>query len=1556
MNFKSLLSDSLEATPYGATQLEALSTQETSTILDSYASTGQQDDDDDTGIIEDVATGFAAGVEGFGRSLIGLADMVFADSIPDEYSQNRFIERPTGAVGSVVEGLTQFGLGLIPGLGVAGLAGKAAKAASLIKATDKALLTAKTVKNLKGAVTGISADFVAFQGSEEKLSDLLKDTPYDNLVTQYLQTDQDDSEFEGRLKNVAEGGIVGGALTGVIKGTSKLVRAMRNYNGTDKAKEAIKEAETELTQTYIDNGTYTVSGLEQHQSILNIIDNTDPDRIDIDFKDTLEPVTKPIEPVTKPIEPLEAATTRSDEAVKPETSSVDQGLDDGPLLIGDETINSSERVLEALGAAVSTKEIKEVTDKLTAELMLRQVKQTPEEMTAAMIQQLQMSGVSPEGILDWVKKGGIKRMGNDDQTLRAIRFKQQGAFYGQKIALEKIGSISKRLTKLSDEGLENSDEYLTEIGKLEDAQIQHKHFAIIQSQIGSAAGGILGDRRSGVISKTMDFLQGKLKIDEELLDEDNHRRGARNNRNMVEDDKDTKDLFDAEDGTTKSTSDIEDAVGRKEKTLAKLKKQLEDARKKFTEAEIPQEDGTIKKVIADEDPEILDLKERIDYYSGAVTQEKSILKLRKELDDFSKASDQDLLKEEAKVERLKALKDMGTQEPEYKRVRALLRKIKAQRLKGLKATSKEKATVKSKVAQLNEQIEKLRKQALSGESPESAASTAKADVDPEIIKLKEIKRFYEKALKGNVDIDKLQKELEELPNISDDDLLQARELAEQRKADPNAESSADVVRSRIEALKKERLAAIDANNATVRTKQDFYNFLQRSVGSKDLRTYAKRMALAADDGSLEETFHHVRKLSESSLFERVTNAGLQVFQANLLSGIPTVVLNSIGPATARIVKRLELVSGSAYGAFIQNDPEMKAVMKAGLSLHSDMVTGIGSFQMFMKGFKTSGDPVTGGRNPFDDFAQRGGSLSPENLGINPEGMMGQMFSFMNQVTMLPFRMNAGIDAVNKNSAAYSSLHKQYMIDAIKKGIPEDQVEQYVRDNVMQTFTKSGALYSESTVMKDIATQARKEGFDPNDDLGVARRTAQLVKERKSEFDVLKQIKADKAATEARQVTMTEAPSGFITNTLNNLKRVFPPAGFAIPFVNTPMQILAFGLKRTLPVTIYTELAPKLTNKAAARRAEIAGMSAMDRAAYKGQVATGVFTSSALMYFAYLNKDKITGSGPRNPEELKALRSTGWQPNSFIFNNDEGQQTYVSYGRLDPIATVIGMAADLAEAMDGRYIKDEDGLEAFSTLAFGLAESVTDKSFLRGLNNGLRAISEPDTYGSKFFKDIAAGMTVPMFVDKMKNTEENILIRESRTVFDAIFRKLPVAEEMVPPKRTFLGDAVYRQNPLGYLGVANPIFVSSRNNDIVDKTIMELVHGFRMPSPKFNSHPDTDMRDFSNDKGFAYDRFLELSSTITIHGRTLRQALKGLITSRNYKQLNEKMIADGGVIARADGDPRVSLIKDVISMYRIKAKRETFSEFPTLMEAVRQIEEQKRQNNVTTSQRNPIPSL
>jgi hypothetical protein len=70
-------------------------------------------------------------------------------------------------------------------------------------------------------IGGAVADLTVFDPNEGRLSDMLVefDSPVlNNAVTQYLATDKEDGEMEGRLKNVLEGMALGGVAESIFYG------------------------------------------------------------------------------------------------------------------------------------------------------------------------------------------------------------------------------------------------------------------------------------------------------------------------------------------------------------------------------------------------------------------------------------------------------------------------------------------------------------------------------------------------------------------------------------------------------------------------------------------------------------------------------------------------------------------------------------------------------------------------------------------------------------------------------------------------------------------------------------------------------------------------------------------------------------------------------------------------------------------------------------------------------------------------------------------------------------------------------------------------------------------------------------------------------------------------------------------------------------------------------------------------------------------------------------------------------------------------------------------
>ena len=91
---------------------------------------------------------------------------------------------------------------------------------------------------LRGMAAGGVSDLTVFDPNEGRLSDMLVEfdsTVLNNAVTQYLATDEDDTEMEGRLKNVLEGMLIGGPFE-ILFGLKAFKKAKATKDFAEKEK------------------------------------------------------------------------------------------------------------------------------------------------------------------------------------------------------------------------------------------------------------------------------------------------------------------------------------------------------------------------------------------------------------------------------------------------------------------------------------------------------------------------------------------------------------------------------------------------------------------------------------------------------------------------------------------------------------------------------------------------------------------------------------------------------------------------------------------------------------------------------------------------------------------------------------------------------------------------------------------------------------------------------------------------------------------------------------------------------------------------------------------------------------------------------------------------------------------------------------------------------------------------------------------------------------------------------------------------------------------------
>lgn len=99
--------------------------------------------------------------------------------------------------------------------------------------TTEGIKKFKQLEKFEPFLRGIVTDFVAFEGHEERLSDAIAKTdarkvPVVGAIANYLKSDVDDGEFEGRMKNAIEGAALGGLGDALFKSV-KYVKQARDF-------------------------------------------------------------------------------------------------------------------------------------------------------------------------------------------------------------------------------------------------------------------------------------------------------------------------------------------------------------------------------------------------------------------------------------------------------------------------------------------------------------------------------------------------------------------------------------------------------------------------------------------------------------------------------------------------------------------------------------------------------------------------------------------------------------------------------------------------------------------------------------------------------------------------------------------------------------------------------------------------------------------------------------------------------------------------------------------------------------------------------------------------------------------------------------------------------------------------------------------------------------------------------------------------------------------------------------------------------------------------------
>jgi hypothetical protein len=685
------------------------------------------------------------------------------------------------------------------------------------------------------------------------------------------------------------------------------------------------------------------------------------------------------------------------------------------------------------------------------------------------------------------------------------------------------------------------------------------------------------------------------------------------------------------------------------------------------------------------------------------------------------------------------------------------------------------------------------------------------------------------------------------------------------------------------------------------------------------------------------------KLVRASAGKRLLNMTLEFWINAILSSPRSTLVNVLGPSAHAVYKPLETLAGAGIQRTISSAKGDTAAAIMQTEVMADLAeqatalsSSVPDAMLAAKRMSMGGESLLDPRSSAVDAASRRRAITAENAGLNPDSIAGAAFNWIGNVVRVPTGLLGKGDEllkqVNYRSFAKAALHRE----AIQAGkATAQEVAEYVAKKMDQlVWDRQG--YSNRQVYRRGAADARAAGLTAPDE--VEKFAVEFVK---NNWDPKTNALSEKANAYAQEITFTTpAEPGTLSWGLQRLTAQHPYLRFIVPFINTPVNIAKFtaqrldavGVARGVYAHAFPEYAASLKETKNRFLRDMLSNDPRKIADATGRIAVG--TSLSAFFLAKAYDGSITGRGPSDPEQRRILMDSGWLPYSFKTSNG-----YLSYARLDPIATLIGTMADVADY--GRFAAvDDQGMTetVVNGVLISMANNFTNKSYLAGIANAVEALSEPDKFMPTFVSRFAGSFVPTAAAHAVLAVGNDDNMRDVRSILDAAVSRTPGLSATLPPQRNVLGEPVQRVKALGadtvgrWVDWFNPIMYREVSDDVVRNELADLGHAFTPPKRTSNGR---DLSDVRAGNTTAYDRWSELHGTVQLRGMVLKDALRKEIQSDRYQRLSA--VSAGGMES-----PRVARINGIIRAYRAAAYDQLAREQPEIADHDDAFKRTKRQ--------------
>jgi hypothetical protein len=282
---------------------------------------------------------------------------------------------------------------------------------------------------------------------------------------------------------------------------------------------------------------------------------------------------------------------------------------------------------------------------------------------------------------------------------------------------------------------------------------------------------------------------------------------------------------------------------------------------------------------------------------------------------------------------------------------------------------------------------------------------------------------------------------------------------------------------------------------------------------------------------------------------------------------------------------------------------------------------------------------------------------------------------------------------------------------------------------------------------------------------------------------------------SRYQTFTDSIVSDVGRGLSDIHRASPLVRMVVPFYRTPANILSYAVERS-PMFVA---APNFW------RSVQAGGAKRDEAMARAVIGTA-FASWAI---SAVVDGSLTGSGPPNPQLRKVYEAAGWKP--YTING-------VSYGRMDPLSTPLGVIADMSDAY--RYAtSDKQREHILVVMSAALAETMSEKAMLTGVSDFVDAIQAGRFGGDTNYTGRLAASFVPYsaMLRTVRQTidgeqrETSIGPLESAWAYVRNQIPIPALYDDLPPKLDFWGQPMTSKDFIGP-DLLSPFYMAKYQDD------------------------------------------------------------------------------------------------------------------------------------------------